>query len=130
MQSPSQVLPVRGPAPKCPVYWKTRPAFQCAGGWPLQSFGQRSQPPKILGGCQILLPAGRENVHDESSTWEQRTVGVMASEGSGSRISTFVAEERSLNCDLALTRYSVRLLLCFSTVHSTQMSGFTFWLRR
>ena len=63
-------------------------------------------------------------------TWEVRTVGVMASGGSGRLISTFVAEERSLNCDRAFTRYSVRLRLCFSTVHSTQMSGFTFWLSR
>ena len=54
----------------------------------------------------------------------------MASGGSGSRISTEVAVLRSLNCDRALTRYSVRLRLCFSTWHSTQISGLMFWLRR
>ena len=63
-------------------------------------------------------------------TWDARTVGAMASGGSGSRISTLFAEERSLNCERAFTRYSVRLRLCFSTMHSTQISGRTFWLRR
>ena len=37
---------------------------------------------------------------------------------------------RSLNCDLALTRYSVRLRDFLLTMHSTQIRGFTFWLRR
>ena len=54
----------------------------------------------------------------------------MASGGSGSKISTLLAEERSLNWLRAFTRYSVRLRLCFSTVHSTQISGRTFWLSR
>jgi hypothetical protein len=54
----------------------------------------------------------------------------MASGGKGSRISTDVAVLRSLNCDRALTRYSVRLRLCFSTWHSTQISGLMFWLSR
>ena len=54
----------------------------------------------------------------------------MASGGSGRLISTFVAELRSLNWLRALTRYSVRLRLCLSTTHSTQISGFTFWLSR
>ena len=57
-------------------------------------------------------------------------MGAMASGGSGSRISTLFAEERSLNCERALTRYSVRLRLCFSTMHSTQISGRTFWFSR
>lgn len=57
-------------------------------------------------------------------------MGVMASGGSGRKISTLEAEERSLNWLRALTRYSVRLRLCFSTVHSTQISGRTFWLSR
>ena len=61
---------------------------------------------------------------------EVRTVGEMASGGKGSRISTDVAVLRSLNCDRALTRYSVRLRLCFSTWHSTQISGLMFWLSR
>lgn len=63
-------------------------------------------------------------------TWLVRTVGEMASGGSGSRISTLVAVLRSLNWLRALTRYSVRLRLCFSTMHSTQISGLMFWLRR
>ena len=54
----------------------------------------------------------------------------MASGGSGRLISTFVAELRSLNWLRALTRYSVRLRLCLSTTHSTQINGFTFWLSR
>ena len=54
----------------------------------------------------------------------------MASGGSGRKISTLEAEERSLNWLRALTRYSVRLRLCFSTAHSTQISGRTFWLSR
>ena len=54
----------------------------------------------------------------------------MASGGSGRLISTLVAADRSLNCDRAFTRYSVRLRLCLSTTHSTQISGFTFWLSR
>mmetsp|Transcript_28823 Transcript_28823/g.73509 ORF Transcript_28823/g.73509 Transcript_28823/m.73509 type:complete len:285 (-) Transcript_28823:647-1501(-) len=58
------------------------------------------------------------------------TTGVVASEGRGRMISTLLAVERSLNCDRALTRYSVRLRLGFSTRHSTQMSGLMFWLRR
>jgi len=67
---------------------------------------------------------------DEDCTCEARTVGAIASGGSGSRISTLLAEERSLNCERALTKYSVRLRLCFSTMHSTQMSGRTFWFSR
>jgi hypothetical protein len=63
-------------------------------------------------------------------TWLARTVGVIASAGSGSRISTLVALERSLNWLRAFTRYSMRLRLCLSTEHSTQISGFTFWLSR
>lgn len=63
-------------------------------------------------------------------TCEVRTVGEMASGGSGRMISTLVAVLRSLNCDRALTRYSVRLRLCLSTWHSTQISGLMFWLRR
>ena len=54
----------------------------------------------------------------------------MASCGKGRKISTLDADERSLNWLRALTRYSVRLRLCFSTVHSTQISGRTFWLNR
>ena len=54
----------------------------------------------------------------------------MASGGRGKKISTDVAALRSLNCDRALTRYSVRLRLCFSTWQSTQIRGLTFWLRR
>ena len=54
----------------------------------------------------------------------------MASCGKGRKISTLDADERSLNWLRALTRYSVRLRLCFSTVHSTQISGRTFWLSR
>jgi hypothetical protein len=50
-------------------------------------------------------------------------VGAVASAGSGIRISTLVALLRSLNCDLALTWYCVRLRLGRSTKHSTQMSG-------
>ena len=57
-------------------------------------------------------------------------MGVMASGGSGREISTFEAEERSLNWLRAFTKYSVRLRLCFSTAHSTQISGRTFWLSR
>ena len=57
-------------------------------------------------------------------------MGVMASGGSGSMISTLVAALRSLNWLRALTRYSVRLRLCFSTVHSTHISGLTCWLSR
>ena len=57
-------------------------------------------------------------------------MGAMASGGSGRRISTLLAEERSLNCERAFTRYSVRLRLCFSTMHSTQISGRTFWFNR
>ncbi len=33
----------------------------------------------------------------------------------------------TLNCERALTRYSVRLRLGFSTWHSTQISGLMFW---
>ena len=40
-------------------------------------------------------------------TWLARTVGVMASGGSGSETSTLLAEKRSLNWLRALTRYSV-----------------------
>ena len=54
----------------------------------------------------------------------------MASGGSGKEISTLLAEERSLNWLRALTRYSVRERLWRSTVHSTQISGRTFWLSR
>lgn len=68
--------------------------------------------------------------HGRARTCDARTVGAMASGGSGSRISTLLAEERSLNCERALTRYSVRLRLCFSTMHSTQISGRTFWFSR
>ena len=67
---------------------------------------------------------------DHASTCDALTVGVIASAGRGSRISTLVAALRSLNWDLAFTKYSVRLLLCFSTLHSTHISGLTFWLRR
>ena len=63
-------------------------------------------------------------------TCDERTVGEMASGGSGSMISTDVAVLRSLNWLRALTRYSVRLRLCLSTWHSTQISGLMFWLRR
>lgn len=85
-----------------------------------------------------LLPSARgrgksyaEHEHEmRTSTCEARTVGVMASGGRGRKISTLEAEERSLNWLRALTRYSVRLRLCFSTVHSTQISGRTFWLSR
>lgn len=59
-----------------------------------------------------------------------RTVGEMASGGSGSRISTDVAVLRSLNWLRALTKYSVRLRLCLSTWHSTQIRGLMFWLSR
>mmetsp|Transcript_27381 Transcript_27381/g.74055 ORF Transcript_27381/g.74055 Transcript_27381/m.74055 type:complete len:220 (-) Transcript_27381:745-1404(-) len=45
-------------------------------------------------------------------------------------ISTLLAQLRSLNCDLALTKYSVRLRLGFSTLQSTAMRGLMFWLRR
>ena len=44
-----------------------------------------------------------------------RTVGEMASGGSGSKISTDVAVLRSLNWLRAFTKYSVRLRLCLST---------------
>lgn len=74
--------------------------------------------------------ATSEHILVQERTCEARTVGAIASGGSGSRISTLLAEERSLNCERALTRYSVRLRLCFSTMHSTQISGRTFWLRR
>ena len=40
-------------------------------------------------------------------------------------ISTLFAMERLLNCDLALTKYSMRLFLWGSTTDSTQISGFT-----
>ena len=63
-------------------------------------------------------------------TCDALTVGVMASCGNGRKISTFEADDRSLNWLRALTRYSVRLRLCFSTTHSTQISGRTFWLSR
>lgn len=69
-------------------------------------------------------------MRENQPTWEVRTEGLIASGGSGRLISTLVAEERSLNWDRALTRYSVRLRLCLSTTHSTQISGFTFWLSR
>ncbi|GIL50026.1 hypothetical protein Vafri_6349 [Volvox africanus] len=57
-------------------------------------------------------------------------VGEIASAGSGNMISTVFAWLRSLNCDRALTRYSVRLREGFSTEHSTMMSGLMFWLMR
>lgn len=63
-------------------------------------------------------------------TWEVRTTGVIASGGRGSIISTDVAELLSLNWDLAFTKYSVLLRLCFSTWHSTHIRGFTSWLNR
>lgn len=66
----------------------------------------------------------------EAQTCDARTVGVIASGGIGRIISTFVAALRSLNCDRVFTRYSVRLLLCFSTLHSTHIKGLTFWLSR
>ena len=53
-------------------------------------------------------------------------MGAIASGGRGRLISTLVADERSLNCERAFTKYSVRLRECLSTTHSTQMSGFTF----
>jgi hypothetical protein len=55
--------------------------------------------------------------------WDVLNDGAVASAGSGRWISTFVAELRSLNWLRALTRYSVRLRLGFSTRHSTQMRG-------
>ena len=51
--------------------------------------------------------------------------GDMASGGRGNMISTDVAVLLSLNCDLAFTKYSVLLRLCFSTWHSTHISGLT-----
>lgn len=72
-------------------------------------------------------PALHRSPHAAASrTWLVRTVGEMASGGSGSMISTLVAVLRSLNWLRALTRYSVRLRLCFSTMHSTQISGLMF----
>jgi len=59
-----------------------------------------------------------------------RTTGVIASGGRGNIICTDVAALLSLNCDLAFTKYSVLLRLCFSTWHSTQIRGFTSWLKR
>jgi len=35
----------------------------------------------------------------------------------------------TLTCDLALTKYSVRLLLGFSTLHSTAMRGLMFCMQ-
>lgn len=72
----------------------------------------------------------KNKASDQVHTCDARTVGVMASGGSGRKISTLDAEERSLNWLRAFTRYSVRLRLCFSTVHSTHTNGRTFWLSR
>jgi hypothetical protein len=60
--------------------------------------------------------------------WWVLAVGAMASGGSGMMISTLVALLRSLNWLLALTWYCVRLLLGFSTRHSTQISGLERWV--
>mmetsp|Transcript_23852 Transcript_23852/g.63965 ORF Transcript_23852/g.63965 Transcript_23852/m.63965 type:complete len:229 (-) Transcript_23852:417-1103(-) len=56
--------------------------------------------------------------------------GVSASDGTGITISTLLAVERCLNCDLALIMYSMRLCECGSTTASIQMSGLTCVLRR
>ena len=56
---------------------------------------------------------------------DARTAGLVASRGSGSAISTPCADDRSLNCDFALTRYSVLDLLTLLTRSSTVMSGLT-----
>lgn len=71
-------------------------------------------------------PALQEPATSLTLTCVVLTTGVVASGGSGRIISTFVAVLRSFSCDRALTRYSVRLRLGFSTRHSTQISGLMF----
>ena len=51
--------------------------------------------------------------------------GVSTSLGTGMMISTLLAMERDLNCDLVFIMYSMRLLLCGSTTASTHIKGFT-----
>jgi hypothetical protein len=51
--------------------------------------------------------------------------GESASDGTGTTISTLLAVERCLNCDLALIMYSMRECECGSTTASIQISGFT-----
>ena len=45
-------------------------------------------------------------------------------------ISTLLAVLRSLSCDFAITKYSVRLRLGFSTRHSTAIKGLMFCVQR
>mmetsp|Transcript_13907 Transcript_13907/g.48449 ORF Transcript_13907/g.48449 Transcript_13907/m.48449 type:complete len:234 (+) Transcript_13907:626-1327(+) len=52
-------------------------------------------------------------------------VGESTSGGTGITISTLLAMERDLNCDLAFTRYSMRECACGSTTVCTQNSGLT-----
>merc|ERR1712159_601571 len=51
--------------------------------------------------------------------------GALASGGTGIRISTLLAHDRCLNCDLALIMYSMRLWEWGSTTASIQISGRT-----
>jgi hypothetical protein len=51
--------------------------------------------------------------------------GVSTSLGTGMMISTLLAIDLDLYCDLVLIMYSILLLLCGSTTASTQMRGFT-----
>ena len=51
--------------------------------------------------------------------------GVSTSLGTGMMISTLLAMDLDLNCDLVLIMYSIRLLLWGSTTASTHIKGFT-----
>jgi hypothetical protein len=59
---------------------------------------------------------------------EDLKLGESTSLGTGMMISTLLAMDLDLNCDLALIMYSMRLLLCGSTTASTQINGFTWVL--
>ena len=52
-------------------------------------------------------------------------MGESTSGGTGIMISTLLAIDRLLNCDLACTMYSMRLREWGSTTVSTQINGFT-----
>ena len=51
--------------------------------------------------------------------------GESTSDGTETYISTLLAMDLDLNYVLALTKYSILDLLKFSTMHSTQIKGFT-----
>jgi hypothetical protein len=57
-------------------------------------------------------------------TFDLKT-GESTSVGTETNISTLLAIDFDLNCVFALTRYSIRDRLKFSTIHSTQIKGLT-----